>query len=172
MPPATRSRTRTATVGGVSVHYLATPLRCRWMGITPSLPLWLERSPRPDIVHLLGFRDVVTTATSWWARTRHVPYVLEPLDMYVARYRNVPLKRAFDALFGRPVARSAAAIVAVSELERQELAAAGVPIERVRVRPNGFPTPVERRADGSLRERIGVDAHTPVVLNVGRISFK
>ena len=29
--------------------YLATPLRYRWMGITPTLPLELRRLPRPDV---------------------------------------------------------------------------------------------------------------------------
>src|SRR3954471_15775809 len=37
--PAARSRV--AVVDGASVHYLATPLRYRWMGITPTLPLAL-----------------------------------------------------------------------------------------------------------------------------------
>ena len=43
------------------VHYLATPARYRWMGITPTLPVELERAERPDVVHVFGFRDPVTT---------------------------------------------------------------------------------------------------------------
>ena len=38
-PPASRFRTSVVDVAGVSVRYLATPLRYRWMGITPTLPL-------------------------------------------------------------------------------------------------------------------------------------
>ena len=37
--PAARLRSERARVGGVDVLYLATPLRYRWMGITPTLPL-------------------------------------------------------------------------------------------------------------------------------------
>ncbi len=169
--PAARRRSRTERVGGVTVHYLATPLRYRWMGITPTLPLRLARL-HPDIVHLFGYRDFVTTATSWWARAARVPYLLEPLDMYLPRYRNVPLKRAFDRVLGRPVASGAALVVAVSEWERGQLVEAGLPAERVAVRPNGFPPPQPSEPDGSLRRRVGVDAGTPLVLNVGRISFK
>src|SRR5687767_4326312 len=57
-PPA--GRTRVDDVAGARVHYLGTPLRYRWMGITPSLPLALTRLERPDVVHVFGFRDVVT----------------------------------------------------------------------------------------------------------------
>jgi len=169
--PAARGRSRTERVGGVTVHYLATPLRYRWMGITPTLPLRLAGFRRPDVVHLFGYRDFVTTATSWWARAARIPYVLEPLAMYVPRYRNVPLKRAFDRLVGQPVAHGAAVIVAVSERERGQLVEAGLPAERIVVRPNGFPPSLPLEPDGTLRRRAGVDAAAPLVLSVGRISF-
>ncbi|MBA2331734.1 MAG: glycosyltransferase, partial [Actinobacteria bacterium] len=82
-PPAERLRTRTRMQAGVQVHELATPLRYRWMGVTPSLPLVLRSLPRPDVVHVFGYRDVVTTVAAGWARARSIPYVFEPLDMYV-----------------------------------------------------------------------------------------
>ena len=52
---------------GVRIHELATPLRYRWMGVTPSLPLVLRSLPRPDVVHVFGYRDFVTTVTAAWA---------------------------------------------------------------------------------------------------------
>jgi glycosyltransferase involved in cell wall biosynthesis len=171
-PPDSRTRTKTEMVEGVTIHYLATPLRYRWMGITPTLPIKLTQFRRPDVVHLLGYRDVVTTTTASWARLARVPYVFETLDMYVPRYRNVPLKRAFDLLLGRPVARHAALVVATSERERTQLVLAGLSPERVAVRPNGFPTPMVLEPNGSLRRRVGIDVATSLVLNVGRISFK
>jgi len=170
-PPAERLRTRTSTQAGVDVHELATPLRYRWMGITPSLPLVLRSLPRPDVVHVFGYRDAVTTLTAVSARLRSIPYVFEPLDMYVRRYRNVPVKRAFDRLLGEPVARGAALVIAVSELERAELIEAGLDPRRVVVRPNGFPAPHEERGS-ALRDRLALGPEVPLILNVGRISFK
>jgi glycosyltransferase involved in cell wall biosynthesis len=169
-PPAGRLRTETADVGGVAVHYLATPLRYRWMGVTPSLPLWWAQVPRPDVVHVFGFRDVVTTLTAAWARARRIPYVFEPLDMVLPRYRNVPLKVAFDRVLGDRVTNGARVVVANSALERDELVAAGLRRDRIETRPNGFPEPVDRA--GTLRRALGLDAATPLVVNVGRISFK
>src|SRR3954470_7821446 len=60
--PSARSR---AGIGdGGTVHSLGTPLRYRWMGITPLLPIALARLKRPDVVHVFGFRDPVTTAAA------------------------------------------------------------------------------------------------------------
>src|SRR5205807_7582005 len=39
-------------------------------------------------------------------------------------------------------------------------------------RANGFPAPREQPPTGELRARLGLDARTPLILNVGRISFK
>ena len=89
-PPSSRLRTSVRTQAHGDLYYLATPLRYRWMGITPSLPLVLRSLARPDIVHVFGYRDVVTTLTGAWARALSIPYVFEPLDMYVRRYRNLP----------------------------------------------------------------------------------
>jgi glycosyltransferase involved in cell wall biosynthesis len=171
--PAARLRSERARVGGVDVLYLATPLRYRWMGITPTLPLaWPWRS-RPDIVHVFGYRDVVTTLTAAWARAMRVPYVFEPLDMFVPRFRNVPLKRAFDRALGEPVAHGADLVVACSNHEQQQLVEAGLPESRIRTRANGFPAPpADGDGRGMLRARLGIAADEQLVLSVGRISFK
>jgi hypothetical protein len=83
--PALRSED--GVVDGASVHYLATPLRYRWMGITPTLPLALARLQRPDVVHVFGFRDPVTTGVAAWCRIAKIPYVFEPLGMFEPRLR-------------------------------------------------------------------------------------
>jgi glycosyltransferase involved in cell wall biosynthesis len=171
VPPASRLRSRTRQEGGVTIRELATPFRYRWMGITPSLPLALRSRPRPDVVHVFGYRDMVTTLTALWCRAHRIPYVFEPLDMYVRRYRNVGVKRIFDRLFGEPVARGARLVLAVSELERAQVIDAGLDPARVVVRPNGFPAPHAERGT-ALRARLGLSAETPLVLSVGRISFK
>jgi glycosyltransferase involved in cell wall biosynthesis len=171
-PPRARLASRTESVGGVTVHYLATPLRYRWMGVTPTLPYVLARTRRPDVLHVFGFRDVVTTVSAAWARARRVPYVFEALDMVLPRYRNVPLKRAFDRVLGAPVIRGAKLVVANSEIERAELAAAGIERARIEIRPNGFPEPSDGTPSGGLRTGLGLEPDTPLVLYVGRISFK
>jgi len=172
--PAARLRSERATVCGVGVLYLATPARYRWMGITPTLPLAWPWRGRPDVVHVFGYRDVVTTLTAAWARAMRVPYVFEPLDMFVPLFRNVPLKRAFDRVLGEPVAHGADLVVACSDHEKLQLVEAGLPENRIQTRPNGFPAPSPEGGDvpGVLRSRLGLGPDEQLVLSVGRISFK
>jgi glycosyltransferase involved in cell wall biosynthesis len=157
-------------VEGATVHYLGTPLRYRWMGITPTLPLALGRMKRPDVVHVFGFRDPVTTGTAAWCRLARVPYVFEPLGMFEPRLRKVVLKRLLDATLYRGVARGAAAVVVASEQERDDVIACGVSAEKVHVRGNGFPEPDATVANGDLREQLGIPADAPLLLYVGRIA--
>jgi glycosyltransferase involved in cell wall biosynthesis len=164
-------QTTVATVDGARVHYLGTPLHYRWMGITPTLPWWLAKLPRPDIVHVYGFRDPVTTVTADWCRVRRIPYVFEPLGMFRAKLRKAGLKRMLDSSLYRGIVSGAAAIVVVSELEAEELAAAGVPLARIVVRGNGFPDPAAMPGPGGrLRSELRIPSDAHVVLYVGRIA--
>lgn len=164
-------RTRVATVDGARVTYLATPLRYRWMGLPPSLPLWLRRAERPDVVHVAGYRDPVSTGVATWARRAGIPYVFEPLGMLRPRLRKVLLKRFVDASLARGVLERAALVLVVSEGEADDVAARGVPRERIVVRGLGFPDPASiPPPDGTLRASIGVGADEPLALSVGRIA--
>lgn len=165
------AQTREKMLEGVRVTYLATPASYRWMGITPTLPATLERMDRPDVIHVLGFRDPVSTAVAAWGRVRRIPYVFEPLGMFEPRLRKVGLKRVLDATLYRGVAGGAAAVVVSSEREANDVRAGGVPADRVRVRGNGFPDPDSMPpAQGVLRSELGVAANAPIVLYVGRVA--
>jgi glycosyltransferase involved in cell wall biosynthesis len=161
---------RSVPLDGATVHYLATPARFRWMGITPSLPLHLRRQPRPDVAHVFGLRDPLGTIVAAWCRLRRVPYLVEALGMYEPKLRKVRLKRALDATAVRHVARGAARLVATSDVEREEYRAGGVADGRISIRPNGFPDVADDSPRGELRQRLGLDPETPVVLSVGRIA--
>ena len=163
-------RTSAADVDGARVRYLATPLRYRWMGITPSAPLWLHRLERPDVVHVYGFRDPIGTTVAAWARLRGIPYVLQPLGMFMPRLRKIRLKRVFDSSALRWMPAGAAAIVVASGVERDQVVASGARPEQVVVRGNGFPAPAaEPLETGALRRALGLDGE-PLVLYVGRIA--
>jgi glycosyltransferase involved in cell wall biosynthesis len=161
-------RTRVETVDGARVTYLGTPLRYRWMGITPTLPLALRRLARPDVAHVVGFRDPVTTAVGAWCRVRRVPYVFEPVGMFRPRLRKVRLKRAFDATLARGVASGARLVIVSSPREREDVVACGVDPSRVRLRGNAFPEPPPPGTADPLDGLVPGGA--PVVLYVGRIA--
>jgi glycosyltransferase involved in cell wall biosynthesis len=160
-------RTRIEVVDGARVTYVGTPVRYRWMGITPTLPFSLRRLERPDVVHVLGFRDPVSTLVSAWCRRRGIPYVFEPVGMFRPRLRKVALKRVFDATLVRGVASGARLVIVSSRRERDDVVAAGIEPRRVRIRGNAFPDPPPRGGD-PLADIVPMGA--PVVLYVGRIA--
>lgn len=162
------ARTRVELVDGANVTYLGTPLRYRWMGITPSLPLYLHRAARPDVVHVMGFRDPVTTGVAAWCRARSVPYVFEPVGMFRPRLRKVRGKRIFDATVARGVAGGARLVIVSSEREREDALACGVEATRIRLRGNAFPNPSPAGPGDPLAGIVPPGA--PVVLYVGRIA--
>jgi len=160
----------TAELDGATIRYLGTPLRYRWFGLTPSLQRQLAALPRPDVVHVFGFRDYVSTVTARWCRRHGVPYVFEPLGMFRPKLRKVLLKRGLDDTLYRAVPRGAALAIAASAVERRELEAV-LPPERIAIRPNGFPESFEPTArPGWLRHRLGLGLETPLVLSVGRLA--
>src|SRR5215210_4127104 len=161
---------RVADGDNASVRYLGTPARFRWFGVTPTLRRELRALPRPDVVHVFGYRDWVSTVTAAWCLRNGVPYVFEPLGMFRPKLRKVLLKRLLDGTLYRAVPRRAALGIAVSEIERRELATV-VPPTRIAIRPNGFPPPYEPPPrPGPLRLRLGLDADAPLVLSVGRLA--
>ena len=162
------ARTTVASLDGATVTYLGTPLRYRWMGITPTLPLALRRIGRRDVVHLLGFRDPVTTGVAAWCRARRIPYVFEPVGMFRPRLRKVLLKRVFDSTLTRGVASGARLVIVSSPKERDDVVTAGIDPRRVRVRGNAFPDPPP---PGDADPLAGlVPAGARVILYVGRIA--
>ena len=160
--------TTVETVDGARVTYLGTPLRYRWMGITPTLPLAVRRLRRPSVAHVMGFRDPVTTLVASWCRVRGIPYVFEPVGMFRPRLRKVRLKRAFDATLARGVGSGARLVIVSSPTERDDVVAGGVDPVRVRLRGNAFPEPPA--ADGTDPLAGVVPDGAPVVLFVGRIA--
>ena len=164
------ARSSMGVVDGATVRYLGTPVHYRWMGITPTLPAALARLNHPDVVHVFGFRDPVTTVVAAWCRVARVPYVFEPLGMFEPRLRKVAIKRALDATLYRGVARGAAAVVVASERERDAVVACGVSADKVHVRGNGFPEPESSDASGALRSQLGIPDRARIVLYVGRIA--
>ncbi|MCZ7589012.1 MAG: glycosyltransferase [Gaiella sp.] len=161
-------RTRVETVDGARVTYLGTPLRYRWMGITPTLPPALGRLRRPDVVHVLGFRDPVTTGVAAWCRLRRVPYVFEPVGMFRPRLRKVLLKRLVDSTLTRGVAAGAKLVIVSSPRERDDVLAGGLGAGLVRIRGNAFPEPPPPTEADPLEGIVPSEA--PVALYVGRIA--
>ncbi|MEY2467766.1 MAG: hypothetical protein QOF21_464, partial [Actinomycetota bacterium] len=127
-------------VDGVTVTYLPRLVSRGWLSISRGAA-GVVRSGQFDVVHCFGLRDGLVTAAALAAHRNHNPLVVEPMGMAVPRVRSQRLKTAFDRV-ARLVTARAAATVATSELEANELNDLRYP--NVQIRPNPIAVPTRR----------------------------
>lgn len=132
-----------------------------------------EQIREADVVHCYGLYNLLGPLTAALAIRHRKPYLLEPMGMYVPRVANVGWKKLYHFAFTSWVARKAAAVVATSPLERDELSLLTNDSQLV-VRRNGVDLaefsdlPPPKR----MRDRWGAGPDDQVVLYLGRINAK
>src|SRR5580698_1006574 len=125
-----------------------------------------------DLAHIYGLYDFLGPAVAAACARQGIPYVVEPIGMFVPIVRSLRLKRIYHALFGRRLFEEASAIVATSEQELEELVSGGVKRERIALRRNGVEAPASWPARGSFRKALGLTEEAQVILFLGRLSEK
>jgi len=96
-----------------------------------------ERVADYDVVHIHGHRNLHNTWMAKMARQANVPTVLMPNGTLVNIERRQLAKSIYDRLWGREQVESTDAFVAVSHAEKRAFEALGLPMEKVKVIPNG-----------------------------------
>ncbi len=124
-----------------------------------------------DVAHLHACRNLPGAIAARHLRRAGIPYVLAPNGTAPVIERRRLAKHVFDATVGRGALERADCVLAVSNAERAQLAALGVPEHRVRMIPNPidldeFATPIQR---GRFRARHEL-GDAPVVLFLGKIT--
>src|SRR5262249_39100547 len=125
-----------------------------------------------DVVHIFGLYDLLGPAVAAECRRRGVPYVVEPIGMFLPIVRSLRLKRMYHGVWGGKMLRGAQFLIATSDQEAGELESAGLPRDRIVLRRNGVdqaPAPHKR---GTFRSEHGIPAGVKLVLFLGRLSRK
>jgi glycosyltransferase involved in cell wall biosynthesis len=158
---------------GVQSIYIPSWFRYRALSWNPAVKRYLRaRLQHFDLVHIFGLYDLLGPAAASAARVRKIPYVVEPIGMFVPIVRNVFLKRMYHSLIGRRLLAGSGAVIATSQQEVEELAAAGVTREKIVVRRNGVETPPSWPSRGKFRASLGIPSHARLILFLGRLSLK
>ena len=158
---------------GVQSIYIPTWLRYRRVSWNPAVKRYCRaRLQNFDIVHIFGLYDLLGPAVAAASRKRGLPYVLEPIGMFVPIVRNLWLKRMYHAVWGRRLLEGASAVIATSEQEAEELVAGGLPRTQVVVRRNGVEAPASWPERGTFRKTHGISPEEKLVLFLGRLSAK
>jgi len=158
---------------GVTAIYLPTWLRFRSITWNPAVRRFCrERLLDFDVAHLYGLYDFLGPAVASAFAQRNIPYVLEPIGMFVPIVRSFWLKRIYHAWFGRQLFEGASAIIATSEQEAAELAGGGVARDKIALRRNGVEAPASWPERGVFRKRLGLADNARLILFLGRLSIK
>lgn len=105
---------------GVDVHVTRLARRKPAIPVLPLRKLWsLVR--RSDVIHILGYWNLLSVATAAFARWTRTPYVLSPAGEFAELQNLRPIHRLFHETLGRPVIRGAAKIISITDLERQQI---------------------------------------------------
>src|SRR5579864_150239 len=113
---------------GVEAIYLPTWLRYRTTSWNPAVKNYCRaRLQDFDVVHIYGLYDLLGPTVAAACRVRKLPYIVEPIGMFVPIVRSLPLKRMYHTVFGRRLFAGASAVIATSEQEAAELSRGGIP---------------------------------------------
>ena len=124
--------------------YLPTWLHYRALSWNPAVKRFARaRLQNFDIVHIFGLYDLVGPAIAAQCRTLNIPYVIEPIGMFLPIVRSFWKKRMYQALFGKKMLDGARSLIATSEQEADELASGGISRDRIFLRRNGVVVPPE-----------------------------
>src|SRR5207245_10745578 len=108
---------------GVQAIYIPTWLRYRSVSWNPAVKRYCRaRLQNFDVVHIFGLYDLLGPAVAASRRKRSVPYVLEPIGMFVAIVRSLWLERTYDASWGGRLLGGASAVIVHSTQESADLA--------------------------------------------------
>jgi glycosyltransferase involved in cell wall biosynthesis len=160
-------------VNGVTTNYLPNWFHYRAVSWNPALGRYLRaRLQNFDVAHIFGLYDFLGPRVAAECRKRNIPYVVEPIGMFVPIVRNFFLKRLYHRFYGRELLDGAARIIATSEQERLELKTGGIPNEKIFLRRNGVEFPLQFPARGRFRNVLRLPAGVKLLLFLGRLSQK
>jgi len=158
---------------GVEAVYLPTWLHYRMVSWNPAVKRycreWMEKF---DIVHIFGLYDLLGPSVAAACRWRALPYVIEPIGMFIPIVRSFWMKRMYHFVFGSRLLQGASSVVATSNQEIEELVAGGIPRTKVMLRRNGVEAPESWPARGEFRREHGIPTDSKLVLFLGRLSVK
>jgi glycosyltransferase involved in cell wall biosynthesis len=158
---------------GVEAIYLPTWLHYRRVSWNPAVKrycrAWMQKF---DIVHIFGLYDLLGPAVAAACRARALPYVVEPIGMFIPIVRSFWLKRLYHSVLGGRMLQVASSVVATSDQEIEELVAGGISREKVVLRRNGVEPPDSWPEPGTFRRAHGISPDSRLVLFLGRLSTK
>lgn len=168
-------------VDGISVQYLQMYSIPDWpgtlgptiMGPRASLRLW-NQVGEADIVHVNGVRNAIALYAILFAHWRDKALVIQPHGTLPHIVNSIWFKRLFDLLLMKYLLTSAQVLMALQEVEKRQIVAAGGSSDLIEVVPNGMSFKDYEGSDyrGRFRQQYRISGEERIILFIGRINHK
>jgi glycosyltransferase involved in cell wall biosynthesis len=164
---------RRTTANGVTAVYLPNWAHFRATSWNPALGRYLRAKLSDfDVVHIFGVYDLLGPRVAKECGNRGIPYVVEPIGMFVPLVRSFWLKKTYHLVWGHAMLQQAANIIVTSDRERDDLLAGGFPHQKIILRRNGVEVPASLPDHGRFRSAQQIPAQHKLILFLGRLSQK
>lgn len=95
-----------------------------------------------DIIHIMGYWNLLSIITGFFAWIARTPYVLCPAGEFASIGKSCSVKKLFHLLLGKSLIKRASGFIAITQLERILIAeVTGFLQDRIPVFPNGVAEP-------------------------------
>ena len=164
---------RRTKLNGVTALYLPNWANFRATTWNPALGRYLRAKLTDfDVVHIFGLYDLLGPRVAEECRKRGIPYVIEPIGMFVPLVRSFLLKKIYHHVWGHDMLQHASAIIVTADQEREDVLASGFAQQRVILRRNGVEAPPSLPEHGRFRGTLQIPAQNKLILFLGRLSQK
>lgn len=164
------------TIDGVTVHRLPNLSNAlAWRRVF--LPRGFRQAaaqtvPAAGVVHVHEARSLLNAAALPALRRAGTPTIISPHGSLPVELGRTAYKRVYDALWGRAFLERACRLHALTEMEREQFLALGLPADRTIRIPNGIDvTAADLPADAdAFKRRFDIPPGRPVVGFLGRLN--
>jgi len=156
---------------GVKIYRYTPRLAFYTLYVVPGLFRHLfEHLQEYDVVHVHQYLHAEPSLVLIASKLKKTPFVLTAHDMISSYggFREL-IKKGADAAFGRVVVRSAAALIALTPINREQYLQLGAPEGRISIIPNGITPEDFRNLKTSSQLLHDLDNPEHIVLFVGRL---
>jgi len=129
-----------------------------------------EEISKYDVVHLNNYWSYQNIIAASQALKNNVPYVLSPHGSLPIMMRGYARKYLFEQFFGNRIIKNAARIIAVSDMECDQVKKRNIRPDKISVIPNAVDRSAVRSVrKGSFRKRFDIRDDEKIILFLGRI---
>lgn len=157
---------------GFRIVFFPRVMRFSGFSISPAMARVLRETINHfDVIHLHSLRQFQDLIVLHYARKHRVPYILQTHGSIPLIKTKLKLKRIYDIFVGKKLLENASKIIALSQVEAQQLTSLGIPPHKVAIIPNGIDLTdyQELPSQSEFRAKFRIPAGMKIILYLGRI---